>query len=84
MTERQKYLHLLAEVIEDLPTSSIDTAVRAGYAASTMILSNVRMGRAMNLPHLVALINYGLPGYQIPTHLLPKASALSFIDSSKV
>lgn len=83
MTERQKYLHLLAEVIEDLPTSSIDTAVRAGYAASTMILSNVRMGRAMNLPHLVALINYGLPGYQIPTHLLPKVSALSFVGSSK-
>jgi hypothetical protein len=71
MTERQKYLRLLAEVIEDLPTSAIDKAVRAGYAASSMLLSNVRMGRAMNLPHLVALIEYGLPSYKIPVHLLP-------------
>jgi hypothetical protein len=82
MTERQKYLHLLAEVIEDLPTSSIDTAVRAGYAASTMLLSNVRMGRAVNLPHLVALIKYGLPDYQIPTHLLPRVSVMSRADGS--
>jgi hypothetical protein len=71
MTERQKYLHLLAEVIEDLPTSAIDAAVRAGYAASTTQLSNVRMGRAMNLPHLLVLISYGLPDYHIPEHLLP-------------
>lgn len=83
MTERQKYLHLLAEVIEDLPTSSIDTAVRAGYAASTVILSNVRAGRVMNLPHLLALISYGLPGYQIPAHLLPKVSKLSLFSGSK-
>lgn len=82
MTERQKYLHLLAEVIEDLPTSSIDTAVRAGYAASTMLLSNVRMGRAVNLPHLVALIKYGLPDYRIPAHLLPRVSVMSRVESS--
>jgi hypothetical protein len=71
MTERQKFLHLLAEVIEDLPTSAIDTAVRDGYKASTTMLGNVRMGRVMNLPHLVALIGYGLPSYIIPAHLLP-------------
>lgn len=71
MTERQKFLHLLAEVIEDLPTSAIDAAVRDGYQASTTMLGNVRMGRVMNLPHLVALIGYGLPDFVIPAHLLP-------------
>lgn len=75
MTERQKYLRLLSIVIEDLPTSAIDTAVRAGYEASTTMLANVRIGRVMNLEHLVALIGFGLPDYQIPSELLPTAPA---------
>jgi hypothetical protein len=71
MTERQKYLRLLSIVIEDLPSSAVDTAVRAGYAAPTTMLNNVRIGRVMNLEHLVALIGYGLPTYHIPSDLLP-------------
>lgn len=71
MTERQKYLRLLSMVIEDLPTSAIDTAVRAGYAAPATMLANVRIARVMNLEHLVALIGYGLPAFQIPEELLP-------------
>lgn len=83
MTERQKYLYLLADVIEELPTGSIDIAVRAGYAASSMVLANVRGGRAMNLTHLVALIRYGMPEYQVPAHLLPKVSTRNrVVDSS--
>ncbi|MDO7851593.1 hypothetical protein [Hymenobacter convexus] len=75
MTERQKFLHLLAAVIEDLPTSAIDTAVRAGYEATTTMLANVRMGRVMNLPHLVKLIEVGLPEFEIPESLRPAAPA---------
>jgi hypothetical protein len=71
MTERQKYLKLLSIVIEDLPSDAVDTAVRDGYEAKTTMLNNVRIGRVMNLEHLVALVGYGLPKYQIPAELLP-------------
>lgn len=70
-TERQTFLHLLALIIEDLPTSAIDAAVRAGYEDSTAMLGNVRIGRVMNCSHLMALIGYGLPSYTIPAELLP-------------
>jgi hypothetical protein len=76
MTERQKYLRLLSLVIEDLPSDSVDTAVRDGYAAKTSMLNNVRIGRVMNLEHLVALVGYGLPKYQIPAELLPAPAAV--------
>ena len=71
MTERQKYLRLLSIVIEDLPSSAVDTAVRAGYPAPTTMLNNVRIGRVMNLEHLVALVGFGLPNYVVPAELLP-------------
>ena len=71
MTERQKYLQLLSLVIEDLPSGAVDTAVRDGYAAKTSMLNNVRIGRVMNLEHLVALVGYGMPAYKIPAELLP-------------
>jgi|GEM_PF-3550920 len=71
MTERQKYLRLLSIVIEELPTSAVDAAVRADYPAPASMLNNVRIGRVHNLEHLVALVRHGLPKYQIPTELLP-------------
>jgi hypothetical protein len=71
MTERQKYLRLLSIVIEDLTSSAVDAAVRADYPAPTSMLNNVRIGRVMNLEHLVALVRYGMPKYQIPADLLP-------------
>jgi hypothetical protein len=71
MTERQKYLRLLSIVIEELPSNAVDTAVRAGYSAPTSMLNNVRTGRVMNLEHLVALVRFGLPQYQVPAELLP-------------
>lgn len=71
MTERQKYLRLLSYVIEDLTTAAVDTAVRDGYEATTAMLNNVRIGRNMNLKHLVALVGYGLPSYHIAEELLP-------------
>ena len=75
MTERQKYLRLLSMVIETLPTSAIDTAVRDGYEASYSMLNNVRIGRVHSLVHLNALIGYGLPDFQVPTDLRPAPTA---------
>jgi len=71
MTERQKYLRLLSIVIEDLPTSAIDALIKSDYAASAVLLNNVRIGRVHNLGHLVALVRMGLPKLQIPAELLP-------------
>ena len=31
MTDKQKYYHLLGEVCEAMPSSAVDSAVRAGY-----------------------------------------------------
>lgn len=67
MTERQKYLRLLSLVIEDLSSDSVDTTVGDGHDAKTSMLNNVRIGRVMNLKHLVALVGK----YQIPAGLLP-------------
>ena len=77
MTERQIYLRLLSIVIEELPSSAVDTAVRDGYEAKTSMLNNVRIGRVMNLEHLVALVRYGLPKFEIPAELLPAPAAIT-------
>ena len=72
MTEKQKFYHLYAEVCETLPTSAIDALIRSGFAeASSVQLVQVRQGRQINLPWLVALIRVGLPQYVIPAEWLP-------------
>ena len=71
MTERQKYLTLLGLVIEDLPGNAVDATLRAGYSASSDLLNEARTSRLMNLEYLVALVDFGLPHYQIPPELLP-------------
>ncbi|MGI4862967.1 MAG: hypothetical protein ACRYFZ_03535 [Janthinobacterium lividum] len=75
MTDKQKYYHLLGEVCEAMPSSAVDSAIRAGYgqehkSASTR-LHHVKQGKVASLPDLVALIRYSMPGYEIPAHLLP-------------
>ena len=80
MTEKQKYYHLLGEVCEDMPSSAVDSAIRAGYgqehkSASTR-LHHVKQGKVASLADLLALIRYAMPGYEVPAHLLPdEASA---------
>ena len=71
MTEKQKFYRLLSLVCEDLPTGSINAALSGGYEANAVQLMHVRQGRIINLPHLVALVTYGLPGFAIPADLLP-------------
>lgn len=74
MTEKQKFHHLYAEVCEMLPTSAIDALIRSGFPeASSVQLVQVRQGRQLNLPWLVALIRVGLPHYEIPAEWLPAA-----------
>lgn len=79
MTDKQKYYHLLGEVCEAMPSSAVDSAIRAGYgqehkSASTR-LHHVKQGKVASLPDLVALIRYSMPDYEIPAHLLPEEAA---------
>ena len=75
MTEKQKFYRLYSDVCEVLPTKSINAAIAGGYNTNAVQLLQVRQGRIINLPHLVALVRFGLPGYNIPTELLPKTEA---------
>ena len=75
MTDKQKYYHLLGEVCETMPSSAVDSAIRAGYgrehkSASTR-LHHVKQGKVASLPDLMALIEYSMPGYEVPAHLRP-------------
>lgn len=74
MTDKQKFYRILSDVSEFLPTSAINAAIAAGYKASAAQLANVRRGRIVNLYHLVALIQFGLPIFSIPAELLPEQS----------
>ncbi len=74
MTDKQKFYHLYAEVCETLPTSAIDTLIRSDFKeASSVQLVQVRQGRQINLPWLVALVKVGLPDFKIPEQWLPAA-----------
>ena len=75
MTEKQKYYHLLGEVCEAMPSSAVDSAIRAGYgqehkSASTR-LHHVKQGKVASLHDLIALIKYSMPEYEVPSHLRP-------------
>jgi hypothetical protein len=75
MTEKQKFYRLLSLVCEDLPTSAISDAIASGYEANAVQLIHVRQGRTINLPHLVKLIEVGLPHFSIPDDLRPAPPA---------
>ena len=74
-TEKQKFYRLLSEVCEDLPTSAINDAIASGYEANAVTLVGVRQGRIINLPHLVKLIEVGMPHFPIPDELRPASLA---------
>ena len=75
MTDKQKFYRLLSEVCEDLPTSAINKAVAEGYDVNVITLMQVRQGRTINLPHLIKLVEVGLPKFSIPDALRPAAPA---------
>ena len=77
MTEKQRYFRLLSLVCETLPTSAIDGLVQRGYPLGSTALAQVRVGRTINLRALVALVQVGLPGFEIPAEVLPLEPALS-------
>lgn len=81
MTDKQRYYHLLGEVCEDMPSSAVDSAIRAGYgqehkSASTR-LHHVKQGKVVSLPDLMALIRHSMPDYQVPAHLLPAEASVA-------
>ncbi|GAB3638641.1 hypothetical protein GCM10027422_42310 [Hymenobacter arcticus] len=67
MTDKQKYYHLLGEVCEAMPSSAVDSAIRAGYgqenkSASTR-LHHVKQGKVASLTDLLALVRFSMPNY---------------------
>ena len=75
-TEKQKFFRLYSEVCEDIPTSAINDAIAGGYEANAVTLVGVRQGRIINLPHLIKLIEVGLPEFVISDDLRPTAVRL--------
>jgi hypothetical protein len=75
MTDKQKFYRLLSFVCEELPTSVINELVQSGYPLGAVALMQVRQGRVINLPALVAMVHKALPAYQIPVDLLPAPAA---------
>lgn len=76
MTDKQKYYHLLGEVCEAMPSSAVDSAIRAGYgqehkSASTR-LHHVKQGKVASLTDLLALVRFSMPNYEVPASLLPE------------
>jgi hypothetical protein len=72
MTEREKYFTLLALVCEKLPYYAAQLASDAGLGQAKR-LQNVKVGRIVCLPELVALVRHALPDLEIPSYLLPDA-----------
>ena len=77
MTDKQKFYHLLAEVIEDMPHHAPTAAIRAGYGeqypSAATRFQHVKQGKVADLNDLIALIQCSMPDYQIPAHLRPAA-----------
>jgi hypothetical protein len=73
LTDKQKYFHLLAEVCEKMPVDAVDTAIRRDHPTPAHSLGNVRIGRKVDLPALVQLIELSMPDYDIPAELRPAA-----------
>jgi hypothetical protein len=77
MTDKQKYYHLLAEVIEDLPFYAPTQAIRAGYGdqypSAATRLAHVKQGKVACLPDLIAMVEITMPDFEIPPHLRPAA-----------
>jgi hypothetical protein len=78
MHEQEKFYYLLAMVCRKMPRYAVDLAISAGYGAEygatvQRRLYNVKQGKVVNLPDLVALVRHSLPDFEIPSHLLPDA-----------
>jgi hypothetical protein len=77
MSEKRKFFSLLALVCDTLPRYAVEIAIKDGYGAeygesASRRLYNVKQGKVICLPDLVALIRYGLPAFVIPADLLPE------------
>lgn len=73
MTEREKYFILLGLVCEKLPYYAAQLASVAGLGEHRR-LQNVKLGKAIGLADLVALVRHSLSEFEIPEHLLPEVA----------
>jgi hypothetical protein len=76
MSEKQKFFSLLAAVCDKLPRYAVEQTINADYgaeygAAAAKRLYNVKQGKVVCLPDLVALVRHSLPQFEIPAELLP-------------
>lgn len=76
MHEKEKFYSLLALVCMKLPRYAVELAINAGHGAeygdnAARRLYNVKQGKVICLPDLVALVHHSLPDFEIPAHLLP-------------
>lgn len=62
-TEKQKFFHLLAEVVEDLPSDVSLQMWNAGHQIRPLRLNNIRYGRTIDLEALVLIIKTCLPAF---------------------
>jgi hypothetical protein len=80
MTEREKYFSLLALVCEKMPYYAAQSAANAGIGAASR-LQNVKVGRVICLPELVALVRHSLSDFEIPAHLLPETAEQQIVTA---
>lgn len=73
MTEREKYFSLQALVCEKLPYYAAQMAATE-YGGLLQRWQNVKAGKVVNLPDLVALVRHAKPDFEIPAHLLPEVA----------
>jgi hypothetical protein len=75
MHEEEKFYSLLALVCRKMPHYAVQMTIDAGYEAERQRLHDVKRGRTICLPDLVALVRHSLPRFEIPAHLLPELAA---------
>jgi hypothetical protein len=74
MHEEEKYYALLSLVCRKLPHYAVQMTLDADHYTDQprQFLHDVKRGRSIHLPALVALVRSSLPGFEIPSHLLPE------------
>jgi hypothetical protein len=73
MHEEEKFYNLMALVCRKMPHYAVQMTLDAGKYKDQprQFLHDVKRGRTLNLPALVALVRHSLPDFEIPAHLLP-------------
>jgi hypothetical protein len=76
MHEDEKFYGLLALVCRKMPHYAVQMTLDAGRYKHhpRQFLHDVKRGRTLDLPALVAIVTHSLPDFKIPEHLLPEVA----------